>query len=88
MPSMAHSQPENHVAITADRAAELDSVSVHIGDSLVARFFNVRKGLWANSHPPSAENFSTRNFHRGEHSRPARGRATLASVPGQLVRCT
>ena len=85
---MAHSQPENHVAITADRAAELDSVSVHIGDSLVARFFNVRKGLRANSHPPSAENFSTSKFHRGEHSRPARGRVTLSSMPGQLVQYT
>ena len=85
---MAHSQPENHVAITADRAAELDSVSVHIGDSLVARFFNVRKGLRANSHPPSAEQKFPRKFHRGEHSRPAGGRATLASVPGQLVHRT
>ena len=85
---MAHSQPENHVAITADRAAELDSVSVHIGHSPVASFFNVRKGLRANSHPPSAEIFFHREFHRGEHSRPARGRATLSSVPGQLVQCT
>ena len=85
---MAHSQPENHVAITADRAAELDSVSIHIGDSLVARLFNVRKGLRANSHPPSAEELPWKIFHRGEHSRPARGRATLASVPGQLVHCT
>ena len=67
MPSMAHSQPENHVAITADRATELDSVSIHIGDSLVARFFNVRNGLRANSHPPSAA-LPWKIFHRSEHS--------------------
>ena len=78
---MAHSQPENHVAITADRAAELDSVSVHIDDSLVARLFNVCKGVLANSHPPSASQKSIEDFHRGEVSRPAGWRTTMARVP-------
>ena len=51
MASMAHSWPENHVAMTAARAAELYSVSVHMYLGLVERLFNVRKGLRANSHP-------------------------------------
>ena len=58
MASMAHSGPENHVAMTAARAAELDSVSVHKYLGLIERLFNVRKGLRANSHPPSASKCS------------------------------
>ena len=85
MAPMAHSGPENHVAMTADRAAELDSVSVHMYLGLVERLFNVRKGLLANSHPPSAEEMSKANFHRGEVSRPAGGRTTLPSVPLESV---
>ena len=85
MASMAHSWPENHVAMTAARAAELDSVSVHMYLGLVERLFNVRKGLLANSHPPSAEEKFHRGFHRGEVSRPAGGRTTLASVPLESV---
>ena len=87
MAPMAHSQPENHVAMTADRAAELDSVSGHIGHSPVASFFNVRKGLLANSHPPSAEQSAGQASHRGEVSRPAGWRTTMASMPGPVLRC-
>ena len=72
----------NHVAITAVRAPELDSVSVHIGDSVIARVFNVRKGLQANSHPLLEEEKFTAAFHRGEHSRPSGGRATLGERVG------
>ena len=88
MASMAHSWPENHVAMTAARAAELDSVSVHMYLGLIERLFNVRKGLRANSDPPSAEQKSTADFHRGEVSRPAGGRTTLASLPQQSLHCT
>ena len=86
MASMAHSGPENHVAMTAARAAELDSVSVHMYLGLIERLFNVRKGLRANSHPPSAQELSKAFFHRGEVSRPAGGRTTLPSVSRQSVR--
>ena len=85
MASMAHSWPENHVATTADRAAELDSVSVHMYLGLVERLFNVRNGLLANSHPPSAEKRFFLGIHRGEVSRPAGGRTTLLSMPLQSV---
>ena len=85
MAPMAHSGPENHVAMTAARAAELDSVSVHMYLGLVERLFNVRKGLRANSHPPSASNCFGEVVHRGEVSRPAGGRTTLASVPLESV---
>ena len=88
MASMAHSGPENHVAMTAARAAELDSVSVHKYLGLIERLFNVRKGLRANSHPPSASKCSGQIFHRGEVSRPAGGRTTLPSVPQQSLQCT
>ena len=85
---MAHSWPENHITMTAARAAELDSVSVHMYLGLIERLFNVRKGLRANSDPPSAEQKSRRKFHRGEVSRPAGGRTTLPSVPQQSLHCT
>ena len=85
---MAHSGPENHVAMTAARAAELDSVSVHMYLGLIERLFNVRKGLRANSHPPSAQESAGHIFHRGEVSRPAGGRTTLPSVPQQSLHCT
>ena len=83
---MAHSGPENHIAMTAARAAELDSVSVYMYLGLVERLVNVRKGLRANSDPPSAEQKSRRKFHRGEVSRPAGRLATLPSVSPQSVR--
>ena len=85
MAPMAHSWPENHVAMTAARAAELYSVSVHMYLGLVERLFNVRKGLLVNSHPPSAEKCQKQFFHRGEVSRPAGGRTTLPSVPLESV---
>ena len=74
--------------MTAARAAELYSVSVHMYLGLVERLFNVRKGLRANSHPLSANFFLRRKFHRGEVSRPAGGRTTLPSVPQQSLYCT
>ena len=86
MASMAHSWPENHIAMTAARAAELDSVSVHVYLGLIERLFNVRKGLRANSDPLSANFFLRRKFHRGEVSRPAGRLATLPSVSPQSVR--
>ena len=88
MASMAHAGPENHIAMTAARAAELDSVSVYMYLGLVERLVNVRKGLRANSHPPSARKSFTADFYRGEVSRPAGGRTTLPSVPQQSLQCT
>jgi hypothetical protein len=81
MASMAHSGPENHGAIRADRAAELDSVSVGVDDSRAKRVLNVRKGLIVNFDSLSAKIFFSRLARRNHHSRAEGRRATLPSIP-------
>ena len=62
MASMAHSRPDNHGAIRAHRDAELDSVSVGMGNSRAQRVLNVRKGFIVNFDSLSAEKYFSSSF--------------------------